>query len=412
MCELCAAPVPQAAGQRRKLWEIRPDLHCSILGTCLSYADLLKIGRRAGFVPSETATEYEVHNYFVHRAEKPDRLARLMQKTLDAKYRAAIHASQMARCEESLDAFWSGAVDKGDIPGPYWALVTHPLVTDRLIVRAFGEVHMLSHLTGAANRADAKRLQSLETALAETKRNLVAQAAEHRQTTARHWDERAALERRLKAAEAGCEALAVAEARLRKHESGEVHSTLERNNEALAAELEDARREGERARHRCDDLERELSELQQAHREAAASLEALRDECAALETLVRADIDGETALAQAETPAIDLCGRRIAYVGGRANAVGHFRAVVENLNGRFSHHDGGIDDNIGRLGGVLSQADVVLCPVDCVSHGACLKAKALCKQAAKPFVPLRTAGLSSFVAGLHEAVGRDDQTYR
>ena len=412
MCEPCIAPSPSAQGQRRKLWEIRPDLHCSILGTCLSYADLLKIGRKAGFVPAEQATEYDVHNYFVHRAEEPDRLARLMHKALDAKYRAAIHTSQMARCEESLDAFWSRAVDKGDIPGPYWALVTHPLVTDRLIVRAFGDVHMLSHLTGAANRADAKRLQSLETALAEAKRNLAAQAAEHRQTAARHADDMAALESRLRAAEAAGEALAAAETRLREYESGEAHSTLERTNEALAAELEDARRDGERARHRCDNLERELSELRPAYREAAVSLEALRDECAALETLVRADVDRETTMARAETPAIDLCGRRVAYVGGRANTVGHFRAVVENLNGRFSHHDGGIDDNIGRLGGVLSQADVVLCPVDCVSHGACLKAKTLCKQAAKPFVPLRSAGLSSFVAGLHEAVGRDDQTYR
>ena len=42
----------------------------------------------------------------------------------------------------------------------------------------------------------------------------------------------------------------------------------------------------------------------------------------------------------------------------------------------------------------------MLCPVDCVSHGACLRAKRFCKRAAKPFVPLRSAGLSSFVGGL------------
>ena len=412
MCEPCIAPSPSVQRQRRKLWEIRPDLHCSVLGTCLSYADLLKIGRRAGFVPSETATEYDVHNYFVHRAEEPDRLARLMHKTLDTKYRAAVHASQMTRCEESLDAFWSRSVEEGDIPGPYWALLTHPLVTDPLIVRAFGDVHMLSHLTGAANRADARRLQSLESTLAEAKQSLATQATEQRRAAAQHADEVAALERRLKAAEADSVALAAAETRLRQFESDDLHRALLRANEALEKELEHARREGGRARQRCDNLDRELSNLRQAKRQAAASLDALRTECSALEGLVRADIDGETAPAQDVAPAIDLCGRRIAYVGGRASAVGHLRAVVESLNGRFSHHDGGVDDNIGRLGGVLSQADVVLCPVDCVSHGACLKAKALCKQTAKPFVPLRTAGLSSFVAGLHAAVGQDNQTFR
>ena len=96
MCELHVVPPKQSTKQRHKLWEIRPDLHCSILGTCLSYADLLKIGRKAGFVPAEQATEYEVHKYFVHRAEEPSRLARLMHKTLDGKYRGAIHACQQA----------------------------------------------------------------------------------------------------------------------------------------------------------------------------------------------------------------------------------------------------------------------------------------------------------------------------
>ena len=193
MCELCAGPNPPPAGQRRKLWEVRPDLHCSIVGTCLSYADLLKIGRRAGYVPTEQASEYEVHKYFVHRAEEPDRLARLMQKMLDGKYRAAIHASRSAQCAASLEVFWSDALARGDIPGPYWALVTHPLVTDGLLVRAFGEVHMLSHLTGAANRADAKRLTGLEGTLAETKRSLAAQTAEQRQAAERHADDVAVL---------------------------------------------------------------------------------------------------------------------------------------------------------------------------------------------------------------------------
>ena len=407
MCELCDVPPKQSANQRHKLWEIRPDLHCTIIGTCLSYADLLKIGRKAGFVPSETATEYEVHNYFVHRAEEPDRLARLMHKALDGKYRAAIHACQQAQCAADLEDFWSDALAKVDIPGPYWALMTHPLTTEALLVRAFGEVHMLSHLTGAANRADVRRLRGTEAALADATRRLSAQATEHRRAAAQHAGQMAGLERRLRAAEADGATRAAAEARLREFESGETHRALERANATLVADLEVSRRACGSAQARCRALEHEISELRQANREATAILEALRNECSALEALVRADIGGEATPVREEALAIDLCGRRIAYVGGRAGAISQFRTVVESLNGRFSHHDGGIDDNIARLGGVLNQADVVLCPVDYVSHGACLKAKTFCKQTAKPFVPLRTAGLSSLVRGLHQAVAQD-----
>ena len=100
----------------------------------------------------------------------------------------------------------------------------------------------------------------------------------------------------------------------------------------------------------------------------------------------------------------DLGGRRIAYVGGRAGPIGHSRGLVRRANGEVIERDGGVDDRTGRLGGVLGQADAVLCPVDGVSHRACLRAKRFCKRAAKPFVPLRSAGPSSFVSGLHEVL--------
>jgi len=52
-------------------------------------------------------------------------------------------------------------------------------------------------------------------------------------------------------------------------------------------------------------------------------------------------------------------------------------------------------------GGVI-RADAAVYPTDCISHSAALKAKRLCRQAMKPYVPLRGSGVSSFVAGLRE----------
>jgi hypothetical protein len=63
-------------------------------------------------------------------------------------------------------------------------------------------------------------------------------------------------------------------------------------------------------------------------------------------------------------------------------------------------HDGGIEDRHRLLAGMVSRADVVMFPVDCVSHEAALAVKRLCGNAAKPFVPLRSSGVSSFLAAL------------
>ena len=76
------------------------------------------------------------------------------------------------------------------------------------------------------------------------------------------------------------------------------------------------------------------------------------------------------------------------------------RALSERSGALFLHHDGGIEERGGLLPGLVSRADAVLFPVDCVSHAAMSLVKRLCQQAGKPFVPLRSAGLAPFCAAL------------
>jgi hypothetical protein len=88
------------------------------------------------------------------------------------------------------------------------------------------------------------------------------------------------------------------------------------------------------------------------------------------------------------------------YVGGRTDKLGHLRASSEQLGARFLHHDGGVDDRSGLLGGLVSRADVVMFPVDCVSHDAVASLKRICRQMGKRCVPLRTASLACLLSGL------------
>ncbi len=50
-----------------------------------------------------------------------------------------------------------------------------------------------------------------------------------------------------------------------------------------------------------------------------------------------------------------------------------------------AHHDGGVDERNGLLAGLVGRADLVLFPVDCISHDAALTVKRLCRQLGKPF---------------------------
>jgi len=91
----------------------------------------------------------------------------------------------------------------------------------------------------------------------------------------------------------------------------------------------------------------------------------------------------------------------VLYVGGRQAQIGHLRELAERFGAAFVHHDGGIDERGGMLPGLVSRADAVLFPVDCVSHAAMLLVKRLCRQYGKPILPLRSAGLASFCAALN-----------
>ena len=412
-----ATAKPRHGAGHRRLWEIRPGYHCSICGTCLSLAELRKLAGKAGIRLPSDAAEYEVHGYFVKLAGKSGHVAKSMQKLLDRKYRAVIEGCRRFKSEEALRAFWAASLAKGDVPGPYWALMTHPLASEALTARAFGDVHMLSHLAGASNQRDIRRLDTLEgerqalsEELAAARRQLSERDAESRQLAERHAAEVRTLERRAQAAGLTEQRLAEAQARVRELEQGGAYRRLQARNAALAAELEEAGRASRAEVQRRMETERELSELRLTHDGMASAVRELGAECKALESMLHSGLHGSDAGAgNPEAPSIDLRGRRIAYVGGRAGIIGHFRALVERSNGRFIHHDGGIDDSERRLARIVGQADAVLCPVDCVSHGACLFAKKFCKRTAKPFVPLRSAGLSSFVTGIHRvaAAGAD-----
>jgi hypothetical protein len=99
---------------------------------------------------------------------------------------------------------------------------------------------------------------------------------------------------------------------------------------------------------------------------------------------------------------LDLAGARVLVVGARPAQIAHWRALVERCAGELLHHDGGVDDSMAGLRGLVSRADLILFPTDCVSHEAMWTAKRLGSQLGKPFKPMRTASLAAFTRALHE----------
>lgn len=92
--------------------------------------------------------------------------------------------------------------------------------------------------------------------------------------------------------------------------------------------------------------------------------------------------------------------RSFLYVGGRDCQVAHLRQIASNYGAELIHHDGGLREAVSRIDTVLPSVDCVFCPIDCISHDACLRVKSGCKKFGKTFIPLRNGSKSSLERAL------------
>jgi hypothetical protein len=101
--------------------------------------------------------------------------------------------------------------------------------------------------------------------------------------------------------------------------------------------------------------------------------------------------------------------RSFLYVGGRDCQVAHLREIASNFGAELIHHDGGLREAVSRIDTVLPSVDCVFCPIDCISHDACLRVKTGCKKFGVTFVPLRNGSKSSLERALQTMKERNDE---
>ena len=376
---------------RRRIWDFATHLHCSIIGTCLSTAELRHILNKLGHKEATIASEHDVHAHGVLIASQRHGGAKLLHKALDRRYRLPISQFDKAKTTEEVHASWKEATERGEVPGAYWAALTHPATNDALLREIFADVHMLSHLVGAANRADIRRLRQLESEKTELEAKVARQERQLRDAVvsrdATIQELRHALETRIAHERSGAEL------------SSETHPRV---LEDLAADL---KRRLATAEARSGRLERQLEACRSAliaERNGRAEIKeqdrVLRAELLEVEAMLSGMMEPESGDQQPPR----LSNLTLLYVGGRQAQIGYLRDVAERSGATFLHHDGGIEERGAILQGLVSRASAVLFPVDCVSHAAMLLVKRICRQSGKPILPLRSPGLASFCAALNQ----------
>lgn len=395
---------PSPGLRRKKIWELEHRFHCSIAGTCFTLDELRRFCRKVEGKVKGPIRDYELHITFVGILGNAH-AARPANKYLDRKYRTTIQRFNPANSPGELLNLWNEAVSQGDIASAFWALTTHPLASEELLFQVFGEVHMLSHLSGASIRLDMQalkrlrqRVPALEHELAESRTELLHRMRK-KDKTIQTLNKRLAMQ--LETERKLCET----QQRLDELENGKAISQLRSRLKEQTDELDKTLVRAERAEAAAQKWRRVADESAILHRSLVQQTVALAAERDTLENTLDQHLStrispcGDGGL---DAQNIDLCKRCILYVGGRNRQCSHFRALVERQNGSFIHHDGGREESAHRLAALLPRADVVLCPLDCVSHDAVQRIVHHCKQYGKTLKLLPKSSLAAFSSGLKE----------
>jgi len=398
-------------GRRRDIWELSTHHHCSIVGTCLTIGEARAIGKRVGVrCPKPGDLDSTIHSILVRESAAKNTVSTLLNKTLNKKYESSIRIFKRCKSAEEIKDLWKESFDFGNIPGPYWAALSHPNIDYEVTIKIYSDVHMLSHLIGSSNRADIARLSELEFELAdvlEKNRSLIArnqkkltqlrdQISCNQETISKLERENSNLKMRL-----FVDSLSQSVEEINKEFSQGVLLSGENYPDLLS---DHAQSESKVVRHNLrlvDDVERlngEKRGLQSKLESAQHELEDLLTELHSANSFIQTFITKR----DANAPKCNLYGKCILFIGGRESNICRMCDLVNKMNGRLIHHDGGKEDSLAKLKGAISSADAVIFPVDCVSHSSALEAKKLCKKMVKPFMPIRSSSLSSLVTGLTE----------
>jgi len=337
---------------KRKLWDLPGSCHCMVVGTCLTLADVKSVAKRARYDISGKS-DYQLHQFFVSQAS----------------YRDSLIAKQ----------------------------------TQKLIMELiYGEVHMLSHLSGASVHQQAAEVPAIKHETEVLRHKLRAQKLTSARKVKAYQYEVVRLEninQQLKAQIEHARQVAVDHSDLlSKQDSDRIKCLLRETNQLLRS------------------TRTQLQESQSLAKERSQQLEAVKHDNGKLEQLVnylvrqKEKLESTTEVgsqdhAEVSADAGDGCsqslsGKCVLLLGGMPSQCKHFKAFVEANNGDFLHHDGGTESSYSQIDHLVRQADAVFCPVEQVSHNAMNRAKKLCKKAETPLVFLPKSSLSAFVNGI------------
>lgn len=341
------------------IWEVEVHFKCPVVGTMLSVEKHKDILKKCGY-DVKRFKPYEYHHQIMAKLVDKNNVSVKVDNYI--RNQARKEMIQIADLpEDKIRELWALHSGKGNVGPMMYAIIANEKASVDLLQEVYGQVHMMAHANMTEIFHVRQKLvlaenQHLTTKLLELEARV---SPENEKNNPTHWlqEKIADLEHHLENAQN----------KLRLQE---------REKRTLEIDLFSARNET------------------QLIKEEIASLVATFRPCAPPECPIQNDYIQETC------PRYKLCVKRVFMIGGITKMKSFYKEIVEKAGGEFDYHDGYMKNASTNLEAMVKRCDLVLCPVSCNSHNACLKVKKLCNRHNKVLKILSSPSLSAVTQAL------------
>jgi len=374
-----------------KFWEIESFFKCPVVGLCLTLREQKQLLKKED-VSLKSLSVFEMHERLVASGDGENTLSRKVDALLTHKFSKETAPLRLLS-EQAFMRHLRASFEAAQYVSVFWAAATRADLSTTARREIFGIIHMSMHANAEKSIQTRQQINQLFKRI-EDQALAISALKEARKEIRRENDmlriEQTQMKAKLLAAQNEKTDLLAALAALEALDRQEKITELEAENRRLQGELTESG-------HRLYAAERNLHHYENSIAAAVKDME--RSQFAAM----RPADESKGSLSSARDkdgcdpscPAYDRCPKRILIVGGIERMEARYRQAVESAGGVMEYHPGHTQGGTTQLENSLRRADVVLCPVNCNSHSACLLVKNFGKKHNKPVYMMPSFSLSA-----------------
>lgn len=381
--------------QRKMIWEVAANLHCTVCGTCMNIAEQRKLLKKLDIAAKEYR-DYEIHSIFVNSLSWENKLSRMVHSYLDRKYRHELNLYELLP-ESELETAWREKTENGDICGLFWVMLSRNDISDELLYLVTGEVHMMSHLNGGLCRYERMQLKQAETEKQKLKLRLRENKKMERKRAAELEKAKACigkLEKQVQELQNKC-SICVETAAYQQ-----MLTALEKENAELHQELNENSNSLQEYKKHYRLMKKDKEALEQKLRHQKNTIIQL---CREINTLPGCE-NGCVETGRPDEKTADNKGKLL-LVGGNYGLNSYYRNIIEEMGWEYRYHDGCLNGGSQSLIEKMKSSDLILCSLDINSHGAVNCVKEYACRFKKEYRLLEKSSLSSIARVLAEQPG-------